>query len=197
VLLALIWLAASSGDAATWRLTDEGSDLSRHQFDARWKLGFMLDNPLHFPTMLIGNVQDAFELWRQLIGILGWLDTALHPWVYPAASGLLLLTLLVPLKLDCKTRCRLTLFAGLSVLGYCFAVFLIFYLVWTPTDSFHVEGVQGRYFIVVLPPLAVMIAAMINRGLQQPIPKLAALAGALLSGVATIEAILRNDWKIW
>jgi uncharacterized membrane protein len=196
IILALVWLAASSGDVATWRLT-EGSDLARHQFDAIWKLRFMLENPLHFPTMLIGNVQDAFELWRQFIGILGWLDTALHPWTYPAASVLLLSTLLVPLKSDFKTRRRLALFACVSVLGYCFAVFLIFYLVWTPTDSFHVEGVQGRYFIVVLPPIAVMIAAIMHRGLRQPLPTLAALAGAILSGGATIEAILRNDWKIW
>ena len=29
------------------------------------------------------------ELWRQLIGVLGWLDTRLNPLAYPVLSGLL------------------------------------------------------------------------------------------------------------
>jgi len=195
-LLGVAWAAVSSGDTASWRLT-EGTDLAPEQFELGWKLGYMLHHPLHFPTMLIGSVQDLFELWRQLIGILGWLDSALLPWVYPAASAILVATFPTRLEIDRETRKRIALVAALIVLGYILAVFLIFYLAWTPMETDRVEGVQGRYFIVALPAVALFLSALLNRGLPRSVLAFVAIFGALLFGGATIEAILRADWKLW
>jgi uncharacterized membrane protein len=58
----------------------------------------------------------------------------------------------------------------------------------------HVRGVQGRYFIIVLPVAAVFVAAMINRELPNGMPSAIAIVGSLLSGIATVEALFQAHW---
>ena len=53
------------------------------------------------------------------------------------------------LQLDCATRARVTVITALAVLGYIAVVYLIFFLTYTPPDTDHVRGVQGRYFVIV------------------------------------------------
>jgi uncharacterized membrane protein len=80
------------------------------------------------------------------------------------------------------------------VLGYVVVVYLIFFLTYTPLDVDHVRGVQGRYFVIVLPVAAVFVAAMINRELPNGMPSAIAIAGSLLSGTATVEALFQAHW---
>ena len=131
-----------------------------------------------------------------MIGILGWLDMRLQEWVYPVLSASLLFGLYAPLHVDAATRRRLAIVSSLTMIGYCLAVFVIFYLVWTPIDGVQVEGVQGRYFVVALPFAAVMLSSLIDRAPPARMTAGVALFAALLSGVATIEAILRTDWRL-
>ena len=145
---------------------------------------------------MMGTMRAWHWLWHQLIGILGWLDAYLHPWVYPAVSLFLLASFPMRLKLDTATRLRVAGVAALVVLGYSLAVLVVFYLGWTPLASGQIEGVQGRYFVVALPPLALAVAALINRG-DPNVAALAALSGAVLSAAASIEAVLRVDWQAW
>ena len=92
-------------------------------------------------------------------------------------------------------RLRVAIIAALGTIGYCIAVFLIFFLVWTPADWDQIEGVQGRYFIVALPALAITAAALMRRGLPIGWNAFAALAAAAISAGAIVEAVLRVDWR--
>ena len=95
VALTVAWTAATSGDVASWRLTG-GTGLPPEQFEAAWKLGFMLEHPLHFPAVMATTIVNHVpDLWRQLIGMLGWLDTRLVAWAYPTLSVLLVVVLIV------------------------------------------------------------------------------------------------------
>jgi uncharacterized membrane protein len=98
------------------------------------------------------------------------------------------------LQLDGVTRVRVMALTGLTVLGYVVVVYLIFFLTYTPLDVDHVRGVQGRYFVIVLPVAAVFVAAMINRELPNGMPSAIAIAGSLLSGTATVEALFQAHW---
>jgi uncharacterized membrane protein len=80
------------------------------------------------------------------------------------------------------------------VLSYVVVVFLIFFLTYTPLDVDHVRGIQGRYFVIVLPVAAVFVASMINRELPNGMPAAIAIAGSLLSGVATVEVLFEAHW---
>jgi uncharacterized membrane protein len=83
---------------------------------------------------------------------------------------------------------------GLVVLGYVVLVYLIFFLVYTPIDTDHVRGVQGRYFVIALPVATVFIAALVNRELPRVMPAAIAIAGSLIAGMTTVEAVLRAHW---
>jgi len=58
----------------------------------------------------------------------------------------------------------------------------------------HVQGVIGRYFVIVLPVAAICLAAMVNLELPRGAPAAIAMIGSLLGGVATVEAVLRTHW---
>ena len=81
------------------------------------------------------------------------------------------------------------------MLGYFVLVYLIFFLVYTPIDTDHVRGVQGRYFVIALPVAAVFIAALVNCELPRRAPrKSIAIAGSMIAGITTVEAVLRPHW---
>ena len=195
VVLALMWTALSSADVAAWRLVN-GSTISPEHYAPLWKLRFLLGEPWHFPLLLAGTWHYLDDYARQLIGVLGWLDMPLRPWLYPVLGTLLVAAFWGPFELDRLTRRRLAAVAVLTVLGYTLAVFMIFYLVWTGLDQDQIEGVQGRYFVVVLPLVAVIFAASLKRGPSGQARMSFAIIGAVLSGCATVDAVLRSDWKL-
>jgi uncharacterized membrane protein len=98
------------------------------------------------------------------------------------------------LQVDGATRARVVGITGLTVLGYVTLVYLIFFLTYTPIDIDHVRGVQGRYFVVILPVAAIFIAAVINYEVPYGMSAVVATAGSMISGFATIEALLRAHW---
>jgi uncharacterized membrane protein len=193
VVLTVMWVTMGSVDVAAWRYY-EGAQLPKEQFDPLWKLRYMLEHPLHFPTQMLANIRDIDWLWWQMIGILGWLDTGLRAWIYPVLSIILIGVSFVRLELDRRSRHWIALVAAVTVLGYVLAHYLIFYLAWTPIGSNHVEGVQGRYFVMALPIAAVGLGALVNRAPALVVTALLAGLGAVLSGIAVVDAILRVDW---
>jgi uncharacterized membrane protein len=194
LILSPLWVVAVSADIAVWRLLEERS-VSSEQFNPLWKLLYMWDHPYHFPlaawTALSGW---AGRLWQELIGIVGWQDILLRPWTYLVLTVLLMLVPLQKLQLDGAVRARLIGITGLVVLGYVVLVYLIFFLIYTPIDTDHVRGVQGRYFVVALPVAAIFIAAVINRELPGGMPAAIAIAGSMIAGTTTVEGVLRAHW---
>ena len=190
LILSPLWVVAISGDAGTWRLL-QNTDMQPEHFSIGWKLRFMLEHPLHFPLAVITSLRWTRDYWLQLIGILGWLDTWLQYWVYPVVTAALIAACPVPMEADRGTRLRIALVCGLTIFLYWLAIYLIFFMIWTPITSIEVEGVQGRYFLPALPALALMVSALTKRGPAPTTIAAIALAGAVISGGATVEAIWR------
>ena len=92
------------------------------------------------------------------------------------------------------TRARVAVITGLVALSYVIVVYLIFFLTYTPLDVDHVRGVQGRYFVIVLPVAAIFVATVINRELPSAMPAAIAITGSMIAGIATAEALLRAHW---
>jgi uncharacterized membrane protein len=68
------------------------------------------------------------------------------------------------------------------------------YLVFTPLNANTVWGVQGRYFVPILSLVAIAVAAVVNRAPDERFSAALAISAAVLSGSASVEAILRTDW---
>jgi uncharacterized membrane protein len=191
---ALLWTFVSSADVAAWRLV-EITGANAEQFSPGWKLRFIMSNPLAFPSAVLGllTTTDPFEFWRQVIGVLGLFDIVLRAWFYNAIGILLIATFVSPLGHGRRLACVLA--ALITALAYCLAIFLIFYLIWTPVNADHIWGVQGRYFVPVLPLLAAAMAAALNQGPDGRLTGAGAIALGVLSGVGSLDAILRADWN--
>jgi uncharacterized membrane protein len=195
VALAMVWALASSADVAVWRLVEIYA-IDPHQFDPKHKLVLLLADPLAFPRDVIATLRgiDPGEFLGQVVGVLGLFDTVLQGWTYPTLAALTLACFATSSDLDVPGRGRAAFAAAFTTLAYVTTVFLIFWLVWTPLDSATIWGVQGRYFLPVLPLLAIVPAAT-RRGLPAGPGAAFASAGAVLSGWACIDAILRADWR--
>jgi uncharacterized membrane protein len=57
-----------------------------------------------------------------------------------------------------------------------------------------VWGVQGRYFIPILSLVAIALGSLAGRGLDERVAAALAIASSVVSGCASVEAILRTDW---
>jgi hypothetical protein len=196
LILSPLWVLAVSADIAAWRLL-EGETHPREHFDPLWKLAYMWEHPLHFPLAAWTALTVwGDRLWQELIGILGWQDILLSPWIYFVLTVCLLLVPLQKLNLDGGVRARVAVLSGLAVLAYVVMVYLIFFLTYTPLDVDHVRGVQGRYFVIALPMAAIFIASMTNVDLPRGVLAAIAIIGSLLSGLTSFEALLEAHWSV-
>jgi hypothetical protein len=194
VILSPLWVVGVSADVAAWRVR-EGHNYPPEHFDALWKLSYMWEHPFHFPLAAWTAFRDwGAPLWPELIGILGWQDVPLRPWTYLVLTILLLLMPLQKLPLDGATRARVAVMTGLAALSYIVIVYLIFFLTYTPVDSPHVLGVQGRYFVIALPVAAIFLASLINLELPRGTPALIGITGSMIAGITTLEAVLQAHW---
>lgn len=195
IAAAVFWSVSSGADTATWRMVEiTGQNLGA--FNPAVKLTYLAHHPLHFPAAVFSALheKDLGELWRQVIGVLGLFDTVLQSWVYPTVSGLLLCTFLTRLPLPPAARYQVATVAGVTALAYIVVVYFICYLVFTPLGAGSVWGVQGRYFVPVLSLVAIVVAAVVNRAPDERLTMAVAISAAVLSGGASVEAILRADW---
>jgi uncharacterized membrane protein len=197
VVVALIWILRSSADVAAWRMVEiTGQDASA--FDPSVKLSYLLSQPPHFPAAVLASLHEngLAVLWRQTIGVLGLFDTVLQPWVYPTVTALLLGTLFMRLPITAAARREVAVIAGATAFAYVVAVYLVCYLVFTPLDADMVWGMQGRYLVPILALVAIAVAALVDRAADERLSAAMAISAAVLSGGASVEAILRADWGL-
>ena len=194
VILSPLWVVGVSADVAAWRVR-EGHDYPPEQFDPLWKLSYMWEHPFHFPLAAWTALREwGAPLWPELIGILGWQDVLLRPWTYLVLTVLLLLVPLQKVPLDGATRARVAVMTGLAALSYIVMVYLIFFLTYTPVDSPHVLGIQGRYFVIALPMAAIFMASLINLEIPRGTPALIGITGSMIAGITTLDAVLQAHW---
>lgn len=112
-------------------------------------------SPIHTTRMLVESLVQKHQFyWESMVGILGWLDTPLSSGMY-VLSGVLLSAALVG---DALSRNAMPVAARAALLmvgfGYVIGCMLLLWATWTPPTSPVVEGISGRYFLPLLPALA-------------------------------------------
>lgn len=112
---------------------------------------------LHHPgqdVSVIGRtvITGVKSYWFTFIGVLGWLTVGLPRWTYKALTAGLLVLVLVRL-----VNARISRAAGaLAVVTVAASILLVFatlYADWTPVGAPAVAGIQGRYFLPLVPAL--------------------------------------------
>jgi uncharacterized membrane protein len=118
-----------------------------------------------------------------MVGRLGWMDVRI-PSVLIAAELLVLLLATV----CCSTAVQpvMRLMGALASLGGAAAIFISQYLVWTPVGSTALEGVQGRYFVPLIP---LAITVMAGRSRDSRLVRIAVLLVSCIANIAGVAAV--------
>ena len=160
------------GDPATlFKTTDVGAQLR-----------VLLHDPLLLATLPLQAVlQDWHNLLYQTVGVLGVLAIVLPLWLYGAWSvavaGAFAAELLRARAAASARPCGVggvgALAVAVAACASVFGVFVTMYLSWTLVGQTAIEGVQGRYFLPVLPFLGIAVPA-IGASALRPVRWLAA-----------------------
>jgi hypothetical protein len=163
------------------------------QVDPSAQLAFLLSHPLEIPVIAFSTL---YALWRsylaQVVGILGWLDAPLPPIAY-GILGLGFAAILAMDGVPVKPLLRWIFLAGSAVSVA--LIFLGLYLVWTPLFSLGpIEGVQGRYFLPILPFLMFLIPKLKSFDANN-IKLLIFMICGLVGGFSTMTAIINRYYS--
>ena len=134
------------------------------------------------------------------IGVLGWLDVRLpRDFIVWAAWGVLLalLSAAAPEGVRGAWWRNRTLVGVASVLASALGVFVSIYLIWSRPGGPVVEGVQGRYFLPLLPALALAMPSLGRGAAALRPPALAdVLALAAVTPAVMLTAIVSRYYLV-
>lgn len=149
--------------AAAWWLvsTDAVGADQRPGTNRAHQLAVVLADPAGFGLIVVNSIlQNASFLFKSTLGVLGWTNLFLPNWTY------LMLAAGLPLSLaasrDRPSPLPLAAFAwfALLMLAVVALVELGLFVIWTPVTGSLIEGVQGRYFLPLLPLAGYMLASL-------------------------------------
>lgn len=117
------------------------------------QIQYILNHPIKYIQIFTQSSINLAKFHVQgLIGIFGWLDYSMEPWVYILFIGTSV-HLVFTTKLEKKDRMKpwqILLILGSVFLTYAF-IMTLFYLNWKTVGSPVIDGTQGRYFMSLLP----------------------------------------------
>lgn len=130
----------------------------RPDLDPEFHKNMLQTNPLDFIKYSINTVY--YMSWfyvRSCIGILGCLDVRLNTFAYIITTIVFFIASIVnPTKIKIPKSHRI--FSILTWILFTFVLFIMYYIVWTlPTDN-RIHGIQGRYFIPLMPYLFIIFS---------------------------------------
>lgn len=157
------------------------------------QLALILEQPTSFLRILGTTVaRYGTDYLEQMIGRLGWLDTAL-PGNFRFFYGILLVGVAV---FGWTRHVALSWLARMSALatggGGALLIAVSLFLTWTPIGSPAIEGIQGRYFLPLLPPLLLMLYPSRNFWVPPNVfpPSALAWSAAVLGAATSLGSII-------
>jgi len=151
--------------------------------DPRAQLHFIAADPLRYAAVTARDFEaHGREYGEEMIGVLGWLDVRLPGFVVLLAA-LLLIATAVTSGLTATVRMRIGAVA--IVIACAGAISLSQYLTWTPAGADFVGGIQGRYFLPILPLLLIAIGAR-----WRPLPPWTIVIAFLIINFIAINAVV-------
>ena len=154
ILANLIWLAISSMYLVTFR----GGN-------SKYQVANLLSHPIEYIQMLFNtiNIYGRDYLYSMFGGELGWDEYVKIYSIVPITFGALyLLFSATDNDLKNKFTTYQKIIMILIILAVVGLVFTSLYVQWTPITHTFIAGVQGRYFIPILPLVSVAILSMIK-----------------------------------
>ncbi len=160
------------------------------------QLGVVVRDPLYFAEVLTRTIsQDSLEIIKGIVGNFGWLDYELPIIVY-----LLYVTLfgyLIGRSSSSVKNISLMHLIILSsvIIGYYLSTYGALYLSWTNVGEIVIKGVQGRYFLVIVPFLGLVISELIGKIRSSHKAKVLVIIAGGIGLLAIVTASIY--WRYW
>lgn len=182
VAIPLLWIKISNASAV--------NHSQRFETDPAAQIAFLLSHPFDIPGLVLSTFATYGKAYlMQIIGVLGWLDAPLPRGAFTALCAGLVATLTLD-GVAAKPMLRSTFLAAIAASAG--LILLSLYLTWNPLFSLEpVQGLQGRYFLPLLPFLAFLIPKL-GRPDADGVKLWLFIACGLIGQFATVIAILRR-----
>jgi uncharacterized membrane protein len=140
-------------------------NITLQQTDAHANLHILLAQPIRFFSLPFQAVtgEPGIQLLHQMIGILGWLSLSFPARFYTAWTAALLIAALGlvfaarPERSSAPNALAQLLYVVLLLILSIWLIAISLYVTWTLVGHASVTGIQGRYFLVLLPFLIVAV----------------------------------------
>ncbi|MES2901131.1 MAG: DUF2142 domain-containing protein [Pseudomonadota bacterium] len=178
LIVTATWLHSVSGMILpVWPGTNVGAQLEH-----------VLRMPLMFVAAMLATLQLNFlHYYQSAIGKLGWMNLPLSPLIYSLPILAVGISIFSIPRVDPLRSNRLVAWWACLAMGCVALILLALYLYWSVVKAYLVDGVQGRYFIPMLPLCGVVLAGMVAR-VDLRIDGERALAS--VAGLAIVSALL-------
>jgi uncharacterized membrane protein len=164
------------------------------KIDVQQQLALVTHHPLVFAKALTNALLHAGRYLTSFSGsVIGWMDTKLPEPIVLGNLGALATATFFGQKRHRISRLGVAVvYVAASVSAL--AIFFLLYLQWNPVGSLSIEGVQGRYFLPILPILAVCLPAYQLRGDRQALLELALTLWGVCSAIITVFSVWQRYW---
>lgn len=115
-----------------------------------------IHKPWHFLSLYAKSIVNSGYYMSSCVGILGWLNIRLKPFFY-FPTLLIFMSMFVFLREE-KVTNKMRVCALFVLTVFITLLHVYYYLIWTIPDSDRIHGIQGRYFIPVLPFVFLILA---------------------------------------
>lgn len=152
-LVSVLWVFVSGGISTSQAQLPGGASASVGQLD------FMMHHPTGFLTAILRSAQSGGDFYvTSGSTLVGWNYVSVPLAVSTLMLVVIFIVLIIGMKELTAQRKYFILPAVFSIAGIV-SVFLTLYLAATPTALFVVQGVQGRYLVPFIVPVASLAAA--------------------------------------
>lgn len=204
VAVSLVLILLLAGAAGIWIMSNTGLELTPEEYAAGiqpngesiylFTAGYILTNLPQTFKLVVNTLAHQLPVYLQ--GLLGALPG--EPIVYRLEiSWIITIGLLLVLLMACLRQvgqpCRLTKSSRRWVRGVVLAVVLLTVaacISWTPINSTVIFGIQGRYFLPVLPLVLLLLGEWDSVALKKDRTAGLQLTQAILCGAAALESLL-------
>ncbi len=149
------------------------------------QIRFIIAYPNLLMRVLLATLKhDTAFLCKEVIGLFGWEELPLPIWVYLLITCFGAAVCLVILRNRTKVTLSSAILGSIAALGVALGVLLAAYVLWTPPGSSTIIRLQGRYFLPIIPILA-LIAPPFSR-LSRP--------SRIVLGVSSIGCLMVSTY---
>ncbi|MBR3599236.1 MAG: DUF2142 domain-containing protein, partial [Lachnospiraceae bacterium] len=147
----LVWFIISSNILVTF---NPGADSDAH-------MQHIIKAPMEYIRILFGTVISEFDFYlKMMVGAyLGWLNINQNALIVDLSIALIIIVL-VKEKYSINSNVSIKpvrVISAIAVFSIILLMFTSLYIQWTPVSSSIITGVQGRYFLPLIFPTALMI----------------------------------------